>query len=437
MHGVSLSWISLPCFLALLAPGSGCSDSQFALDDKSEERSWSTAPQRDVDILFVLDNSGSMTMMQDRLRATFPQFLERLAAPDGLPNLHVGVVTTDLGTRGGAQIGACTAQGDDGRLRRLPESPDQYFLSDIADPATGARTTNYQGSLANALTQLADQGSQGCGYEAPLAAMRRALTHPDNASFLRPEASLAVLIFSNEDDCSLRSDAALDFFAQSDLQLRQSVACFDSSTICDGDPLTSPANCRPNEASRYHESVASFVESLRQIKPDQRLAVAGIIGTPAPVQLIRTQRNGQTVADLEASCSFEKGGIIERAFPGVRLNAFLQAFPRHLQSSICDDVGAPMNSFAELVRDAMPSSCFAGKVSAPARCTVSETTNVGTPQELRTELAACSEATGARPCWQLRTDQQRCSAGAHQMIDVQRDGAAPPNAQLSANCVVE
>src|SRR5262245_53839080 len=50
-------------------------------------------PAEPVDVLFVVDNSGSMADEQDRLAAAFPAFLAALQ-PDA--DLHVAIVTTDL-----------------------------------------------------------------------------------------------------------------------------------------------------------------------------------------------------------------------------------------------------------------------------------------------------------------------------------------------------
>ena len=55
---------------------------------------------RSVDLLFVVDDSPSMTDKQNNLAANFPSFIAPLAAIEaGLPDLHIGVVTTDMGTR--------------------------------------------------------------------------------------------------------------------------------------------------------------------------------------------------------------------------------------------------------------------------------------------------------------------------------------------------
>src|SRR5262245_30025985 len=52
----------------------------------------------DIDILFVIDNSQSMTPEQQLLVANFPVFINVLKTlPAGLPNVHIAVTTSDMG----------------------------------------------------------------------------------------------------------------------------------------------------------------------------------------------------------------------------------------------------------------------------------------------------------------------------------------------------
>src|ERR1051325_2105203 len=56
---------------------------------------------RDIDILFVIDDSPSMLDKQTNLKNNFPNCINVLNGIEGgLPNVHIGVVTSDLGTKG-------------------------------------------------------------------------------------------------------------------------------------------------------------------------------------------------------------------------------------------------------------------------------------------------------------------------------------------------
>src|SRR6188768_1943404 len=53
---------------------------------------------RDIDILFLIDNSSSMSKSQANLLRNFPVFMDVLKGlPMGLPNLHIAVVSSDMG----------------------------------------------------------------------------------------------------------------------------------------------------------------------------------------------------------------------------------------------------------------------------------------------------------------------------------------------------
>ncbi|MBN1770664.1 MAG: hypothetical protein JXB32_05340 [Deltaproteobacteria bacterium] len=181
----------------------------------------------DVDLLIVMDNSGSMSEEQAALAAHFPRLLEDLFHPpdrdgdgrtDGWPieSLNVGVVSTDMGSFG-YTISTCGsgltgyAQGDDGCLRNTPSPSvagctDGYpaFLSrDAADePAYSVE------ALGHDVACLATLGTTGCGWEQPLKAARRALTEQTlpggcNLGFLRHDSLLLVLWVTDEDDASI------------------------------------------------------------------------------------------------------------------------------------------------------------------------------------------------------------------------------------------
>src|SRR5687768_43044 len=76
---------------------------------------------RDIDILFVIDDSPSMLDKQTNLKNNFPNFINVLNTIEGgLPNVHLGVVSSDIGTKAadgtaapsvGAGPGACSNSG--------------------------------------------------------------------------------------------------------------------------------------------------------------------------------------------------------------------------------------------------------------------------------------------------------------------------------------
>ena len=68
---------------------------------------------RDLDILFVVDNSGSMAEEQALLSANFAAFIDVLEAPDVKANYRIGVTTTDSGS---PRCPAATYKPEGGKL---------------------------------------------------------------------------------------------------------------------------------------------------------------------------------------------------------------------------------------------------------------------------------------------------------------------------------
>jgi hypothetical protein len=142
-----------------------------------------------LDLLLVVDNSNSMASEQAALRAQFPKLIQTLGAglrrqddPEPFPpvkDLHVGVVSTDMGIPGIELPPSCHADGgDDGKLQNTPHGDGcdpQYpaFLSFTSDPLIG-QTTNPE-KFANDMGCIAALGTGGCGIEMPLEAAFKAV----------------------------------------------------------------------------------------------------------------------------------------------------------------------------------------------------------------------------------------------------------------------
>src|SRR5688572_31882168 len=94
--------------LVLLA---SCQDYLFApVCPETIEESQITGTPADptpADILFVVDNSGSMADDQRRLAASFDAFINQLSSVPNA-NYRIAVVTTDLSTPGGEKSGEVT-----------------------------------------------------------------------------------------------------------------------------------------------------------------------------------------------------------------------------------------------------------------------------------------------------------------------------------------
>jgi hypothetical protein len=166
----------------------------------------------ETDILFVVDDSNSMSEEQEGVARELPTFVEVLQTGAGVTqNLRVGLVNTSVDSAyfNGAQLFLCSIEcyPEAGWLRRFPAADGgvgggERWLTD-PDPEIVPR-------LSAAIRALDIHGSF---QETPFEAARIALTGtgfwttlPDggnpNAGFLRPGGRLLVVAVSDEDDCS-------------------------------------------------------------------------------------------------------------------------------------------------------------------------------------------------------------------------------------------
>lgn len=197
-----------------------------------------------LDVLLVIDNSGSMGEKQRRFVAALPHVLAGLRGlvdRDGVAveaDINLMVTTTDIGhplcevfqkpgyepAKGAPISTSCTE-----RLERFNSINADETMPDICTDAcpvgqSAAPTDSYihfaglthnviaaEGVLdpvERALACIVPQGIDGCGFEAPLEAMLLALDggavwNQGPRPFLREGAALAVVLLSDEMDCSI------------------------------------------------------------------------------------------------------------------------------------------------------------------------------------------------------------------------------------------
>ncbi len=132
-----------------------------------------------VDVLVVVDNSGSMAFEQNSMATRFGSFLDNLK---GL-NWRLGITTTDV-SLGLSELSYFTLAGS-------------YFISSDID-------FNLAQTAFAANIQRSERGS---GDERGITAAYSVITNPQNtpsnANFFRPEATLSVLIVTDSDEPDL------------------------------------------------------------------------------------------------------------------------------------------------------------------------------------------------------------------------------------------
>ena len=315
----------------------------------------------DVDLLIVVDDSGSMREEQASLRAQIPLLVQGLTSPpltaDGMPrwnpvqSLHVAVVTTDLGTSGVALAhGAAGGCGVDGVGANV-WGRDAMLRT---DPSCGAGSVAIWNegddpiAFAASVGCIADAGITGCGFEQPLGAASRAVDRAE-AGFGRPDALLAVLVLSDEEDCSL-GDANAFFGGLGDPR-QLSTYCVDHPELL--------------------ASMDELAASLRGSREDDHFVFAAIVGIPeelsgaGPAAILADPRmtyvpDPSATNGLRAACRALNGDGTSRgdATPGRRYAELAQHLPDSLLWSICAESYAPaIDELTQRIGARLPGVC--------------------------------------------------------------------------------
>jgi len=247
-----------------------------------------------LDLLLMIDNSLAMGDKQAVLAAAVPQLLRRLTNPDcvssdgtvrvvtadatatcapgltrefaPIDDIHLGIVTSSLGDFGG---NGCPEPGE-GSDQAFPDQNDHGWLlgalprTNLNAPflsftsADGANNTAVGTRAQEIHDYVAAVGQVGCGVEMSLESWYRFLIDPKppidvtapgkgpttrgtavdqtilqlRSQFLRPDSLVAVLMLSDESDCSLRDTGSYSWLTATS----GSPGMWRASSTCATDP---------------------------------------------------------------------------------------------------------------------------------------------------------------------------------------------------------
>jgi len=276
---------------------------------------------KDVDVLFVVDNSNSMAEEQQNLAQNFPKFIQKLEQA-GL-SYHVGVVSSDVGA-GNYGLPSCElAGGDGGKLWNNPMVAGCYPPKDPWISKVNGVTNLTGGDVTSAFSCIAQIGTGGCGFENTLESARRALDPALNVNpgFVRKDAALAVVFLTDEDDCSAQKPQLYDSNQSSltdPLGPLTSFRCFEFGVKCDINDRTVAGprkSCQPDYDWLY--KVADYGTFFKGLKPPGRMMLAAIAGPEQPVEV---GMDGQNPV-LKPSCQSVNG----KAAPAIRIKALMDS----------------------------------------------------------------------------------------------------------------
>ena len=328
-----------------------------------------------ADILFVVDDSLSMSGKQDRLAQALAGFTTQLDALQPPVDYQVAVVTTSIFER----FGGCGPDGDPnaaaqcdsdwgapgyvckaaaclrsfpaeaGKLRVAPGNPGAVLRRSGAAPAT------FSGWVASDVQAGADGARQPQGLEA----MRLALSDT-GAGFLRDGAKIVVAFFSDAEDCSdpqqrfsmLVKDAQGNVIDQCAQQ-----ASGDGTSVSSLEPVARYVNflrALTNADGSPKEVQAAAIVSLKDGTREPGVCRDGACQArcdqPAAQQACQSRCAGATpVALCMADCTAECKTFCDGQVPGRRYVEMATAF-QGLAASVCsDDAGGPLGRLAAVI----------------------------------------------------------------------------------------
>lgn len=244
-----------------------------------------------LDLLFMIDNSRSMADKQALLAQAVPELVKRLvvprcvskagdtqaraslneACPAGMApefpavrDIHVAVITSSLGAHGASSSSCGSRAETDDHARLLPsvrEGLTSYngtgFLAWDPDQRLKPAGERDAARLSEQFSQMVTKaGEVGCGYEASLEAWYRFLIDPEpplavavengqsvtqgidqevlaqRRAFLRPDSLVAIVMLTDENDCSIRDEGYGYMLANGSERVR----LIRARAVCDRDP---------------------------------------------------------------------------------------------------------------------------------------------------------------------------------------------------------
>jgi hypothetical protein len=333
--------MALAGILSLLSSCVEHSLKPIELDEESADHDpcWASI-NRDVDILFVIDNSESMGAAQAILANDFGAFIETLEANE--LDYRIGITTTDNGSPscsgttlegGNLVMSSCKDRIDDFSFADRRADASDIACNDICkldaqaleilptnieqqheaaprpwlERIDGRQNLPATTDMAEAFKCFGPQGIDGCGFESPLESMYLGLLRGQADSeasygFLRNSASLAVIFVTDEDDCSHNKafsevfdpDGDKLFWSDPTLPDPTSALCWNAGVSCSGDPSgydscdavnkdvlgnegVSDEDAVMHPMSRYLGQLDRIETEMRQFDLDQEIIV-GLIG---------------------------------------------------------------------------------------------------------------------------------------------------------------
>jgi hypothetical protein len=371
-----------------------------------------------VDLLFMVDNSASMTSKQNSLKAQFPRMIQVLStgmrrANDANPfppvkDMHLAVVSSDMGVVGQSGVMSCDANGgDDGRLQHT-SSGDAGCRATYPDFLSYDASRDDPMQIGVDFGCIASLGAMGCTFESQLEAPLKALlpkmvsdpngnvvpspytflapaggqttgrgdvAPPDGSlGFLRRDPNapsvLGIILLTDEDD---QSSQRTEYLGTADPSANQS------------------AQVRPAMNAQNLYPVQRYIDGFKMLRPagPDLVVFAAIAGVPTDLVDARARGNVDFDDDAQRNAYYDRIASDRRMQPmvtnGLGMAAFAPACQRTnamrqaetatparrvlevvrgfgangtLQSICADDYGPGMDAIIDIIAKQLGAVCL-------------------------------------------------------------------------------
>ena len=381
-------------------------------------------PQRAVDLLILIDDSPSMRQEQAKLAEQVPRLVNLLltggvdsdgSTPVGdfpaVQSLHVGVITPDLGYSTEPPTdytpdvdfnptAACTSAGKAGFMQVEGLSGEPRELCEAMTPPEGTLYLNFpeppfsQADFISDVTCVTGQDN-GCGFEQQLEAILASTADRNsaNAGFNRDDALLAVILITDEDDCSTTDPRVFDVDARPSNPYQGPFADAPTNSLVQ-------FNLRCWQHKEALQQIERYVEGIANLKSDpSQVVFAAITGIPEDSALDRENFNsdearydailadtgmaevpnpaddGEQTQSLTPACTATDGS--GTAVPGVRIVETMKGLAEDntgvgtVVESICASDYAPaLNAIVDRIAAALRQLCLPRPLNRDSRSLV-------------------------------------------------------------------
>lgn len=270
-------------------------------------------PQRALDLLILIDDSPSMEQEQAKLAEQVPRLVNLLltggvdtdgSRPVGdfpaVESLHVGIITPDLGystepptsysppddfnptpaceLNDGA--GKAGFMQTDGLIDHDDDAATPRVMCEAQTPPEGTLYLNYPEPGSDAADLVSDVEcvtgqTNGCGFEQQLEAILASDRNSANEGFNREDALLAVILITDEDDCSTTDPRVFDVEPRASNPYQGPFTTSDELQF----------NLRCWAHSEALQQIERYVSGIADLKADpSQVVFAAITGIPEQVE---------------------------------------------------------------------------------------------------------------------------------------------------------